>query len=736
MKAYILDRWVLLGGAGLLGIAAGGHAQAQPEATKEASSAITEVVVTASRREMAIQDVPSAVTAISQAQIEARGIDSFEGFARSAPGITMNQTTKNRAVFNIRGIATNVSGGNTQDPVAVYINDTPVTDTYGAIVQPDLRLFDVERIEVLRGPQGTLFGSGSLGGTIRIITNKPDAARFEAAGRLDLGVTDGNALRQRYDAMVNVPLVEDVLALRVVGYIRDEEGWVKNVTLGVRNDTLDKGGRVAMRWTPSDALSVKGEIFHQQSDPKEGDNWDPSVGKFLKASPIAERRPSDITNYNLAIDYDIDNFARLTSSTSYQESNTAQLSNIGPLLGPGTPDFLGIADPWDSRFFVQELRLVSNTNAPLEWVAGAFYIDRKTHVPSFLITAPGLDAFFGGVLGSDDYFFSALTTKSTELAGYVDGTWEIFEGFKLLGGFRAFKTTSSYGETDRATVNFETLAYDVTPAFKNRSKDTNSTWRAGLSYEPTRDLLFYGSVSKGFRIGQVNSSRGPSSIDPSDYVIPEGYRPDTTLNYELGAKTSWLHDRLTVNIAGFYTDWKNIQIDAQRRSDFLFFIANAGKATVKGVELELTAQPLSGLSLYGSVTAQKGEIKSVPDNIVVPAAVGDTLPGLAEWKWAGGAEYRWDIRGGNQVFMRIDGQHTDAVPNAFANGGLNPLYRINEEYSTVDGSIGIETRWGNVSLYGENLANNDAYIQNQPSLLSPITTLRPRTVGVRVSYRL
>jgi len=210
------------------------------EAGSGAVESAQDIVVTANRRAESVQRVPSAVTAISGDELEARGADSFEGFARSVPGLTLNQTTKNRATFSIRGIATNTNGlANTQDPVAVYINDTPVTDTYAAAAQPDLRLFDVERIEVLRGPQGTLFGSGSLGGTVRIITKKPDATKFEAAGRVDLGVSEGGGLRQRYDAMVNVPIAEDRLGLRVVGYYRDEEGWVRNTMLGTRNDTID-----------------------------------------------------------------------------------------------------------------------------------------------------------------------------------------------------------------------------------------------------------------------------------------------------------------------------------------------------------------------------------------------------------------------------------------------------------------------------------------------------------------
>jgi outer membrane receptor protein involved in Fe transport len=702
-----------------------------PEATDT-----DEIVVTANRREESVQDVPSAITAISQAQIEARGIDSFEGFARSVPGLTMNEATKNRATFNIRGIATNTSGlANTQDPVSVYINDTPVTDTFGAPVQPDLRLFDVERIEVLRGPQGTLFGSGSLGGTIRIITNKPDATKFEAAGRVDLGVTKGGGLRQRYDAMVNVPLVEDTLALRAVGYYRDEEGWVKNIALGTRNDTVDWGGRVALRWTPSDALSIKAEAFHQESDPEEGDNWNPAIGKFRKASPISEGRPVKLTNLNLAIDYDIDGFATLTSSSTYQKSRTALRFEFGALLGPGTPTFISNSDPWTSRFYVQELRLVSNTQSRLQWVLGAFYIDRQALVPNYLLTAPGLNAFFGGILGSDLYFRSNITTKSTELAGYADGSYEIVDGLKLRGGFRVFRTSADYIEQDRVALNFATFGYDPPLSFANHAKGTHTTWRAGVSYEPNSDLLFYGNVSKGFRVGQVNANFGPSAVDPTDYVIPEGYEPDTTINYEVGAKTSFLNGAVTLNLTGFYIDWKNIQIDGSRISDRRSFIANAGKATVKGVEFEMSARPARGFNVYGSVTVQDGKIEQIPTNIIVPAAVGDRLPGLAQWKLSGGAEYRWAVGAENEAYVRIDGQFTDDTPNTFANAGLNPAFAINSSYETLQAAIGVDTRWGNVALYGENLTNNDNIILNNFVIANPYTTLRPRTFGLRVTYR-
>ncbi|HEX3917422.1 MAG TPA: TonB-dependent receptor [Caulobacteraceae bacterium] len=590
------------------------------------------------------------------------------------------------------------------------------------------------RVEVLRGPQGTLFGSGSLGGTVRIITNQPDATKFDATEQVDLAGTDGGGLRQRYDAMVNLPLVDDKLALRIVGYYRDEDGWVKNITLGTRNDSIDWGGRAALQWTPTDALKVRAEIFHQSSDPKDGDFYNPTLGKFRAASVISEGRPADITNYNLDIDYSFAKFATLTVSSTYQTTKSALREDIGPLLGAGTPDFV-LNAPETSRFYVQEGRLVSNTPSRLQWVAGIFYINRSSATPNYELSAPGLDALFGGIPGSDTYFKTDITTKSTELAGYADGSYEILDGLKLRGGFRFFRTTAEYSELNRITLNFATLSYSAPASLDNKTNDTNSTWRYGISYEPSKSMLFYVNVSKGYRIGQVNPNFGPSAINPSDYVIPRGYQPDYTINYELGAKTSWLDNRVTLDLTAFYISWHNIQINGTRISDRLSFIANAGTADVHGLEAEFAAQPMQGLTLYANATAQDGQIDSVPTNIVIPTAKGDVLPGLARYKVAAGVERRWDVRGGNQAFIRLDGQYTSSSPNAFSDAGANSLFAIDEAYSTLDASVGLDTRWGTVALYGENLTNNDAAIVKYLSLPNSYTSLRPLTVGVRVTFR-
>ena len=435
------------------------------------------------------------------------------------------------------------------------------------------------------------------------------------------------------------------------------------------------------------------------------------------------------------MDYQFDQFADLTISSTYQTSKTGLNAELGPLLGPGTPNFISEIDPIKSRFFVQEARLVSNTSSPFQWVAGLFYIDRKTRSPDYRIYAPGLDALFGGFLGSDNFFSTDIATGSTELAGYGDASFEIASGLKLRGGVRVFRTTSDYRERGRSTLNFVTFSYDLTPDFENEAEGTHSSWRAGISYEPRPGLLFYGNVSKGFRVGQVNANFGPSAVDPTDYVIPVGYEPDTTINYEAGVKSSFLDGRVTLNLAGFYIDWKNIQIDGTRISDFSTFIANAGSASVKGLEFETRLLPAEGVSLYGTVTVQDGKIDSVPTNIIVPAAVGDRLPGLARWKLSGGFEYRWTVGSTTEAYLRADGQFTDASPNTFAQSGSNPLYAVNSDYATVDASVGIDTDWGNVALYGENLTNNDAVILKNLSAANPFTTLRPRTFGLRVSIR-
>ncbi|QIB64538.1 TonB-dependent receptor [Kineobactrum salinum] len=724
--------------AGLVGVAAvwalAGSALA---ATDDSDAALQgprleEVIVTASKRQESLQDVSASISAFTHADIKRLGLDNFEDFARRVPGVTLNQAVKNRSVFNIRGVTTSLFGGNTQDPVSVYINETPVTDTFGAIVQPDLRLFDVERIEVLRGPQGTLFGSGSLGGTVRILTRQPDPSAPAAEGRIDTGVTDGGHWRQRYDGMVNVPLLENTLALRLVGYHRDEEGWVKNVSRGSRNSTEDWGGRAALLWRPGEAFYAKLEVIHQDSDPEDGDAFNPDLGKFRKASTISEARPSTLTNYSLTMEYEFPGFATLLSATSFQQSDTASYADLGDFLGLGASGF-NVSDPWESEFITQELRLVSNTDSALEWLVGSFFIDRTTDA-AFLVQAPGLSEAFGGLIPTDDLFQSDIETTSRELAAFADVGYRFSPQWKVQAGIRVFDTEVSYSEPDRNTLNFATFAVDNT-AFRNTGTDSDYTWRAGISYEPGDDMMLYANISRGYRIGQVNPNKGPSLTDPDDLVIPEAYDPDSSINYELGAKTTWLQGRLIANLALYYIDWTDIQVNGARVSDMQTFIANAGDARSQGLEIELSAMPLEGLDLNLALTFQDAKMTGVADDIIVAATDGETLPGSVDFKMSGGIQYSWAAFGDKQMYARADVQYVGSSPNDFGMNGGNPFFAMNESYENVGAALGLVAKRWNLTLYGENLSNNDSFIlTNGGGTPNYVNSLRPLTVGVRLGF--
>ncbi len=706
-------------------------------AEKAGAAKLDEIVVTATKRQESVQDVSAGISVLTTADIQRQGLDDFESFVRTMPGITLNQQIRNRAVLNIRGISTSVIGGNTQDPVAVYINETPVTDTFGAQMQPDLRLFDVERIEVLRGPQGTLFGSGSLGGTVRVITKQPGTDRLEAAGRVDFGVTEGGFTRERYDAMVNVPLVQDQLAVRVVGYVRNEDGWVENIRTGAFNDTKDWGGRASLRWTPTAAFSANLGVIHQDSDPRDSDSWNPALGRYKKSAAIGEGRPAEFTNYSLNLEYAIADFANLVSASTYQTSDTGVFSDGGDAFLAGSA-LLSKFTPWTSKFFTQELRLVSNSSSKLEWVLGAFYIDRKTD-SNFVLEYPGLDQLFFGLLPNDSLFESRIHTASEELAGFGNVSYLVGERWKVSGGLRVFKTKVDYSEPQRKTLSFTTFDF-VTTSFANRGEATSSTWRAGLAYLPSADSQIYANVSKGFRIGQVNPNLGPSVVDPGDVVIPSTYDPDTTLNYEVGIKSAWQDGRIIANLAAYYIDWRDIQLNAVRTSDRLSFITNAGKAVSKGLELELRSRPTRALDLALSVALQDSEITqiSAADSLRSGVAKGDELPGSVDLQLAGSVQYSWSAYANKEMYVRLDAQYVGSSLNGFslqARTGLpSTTLATNEAYENVNLAVGlVADRW-ELAVYGENMTDNDSFILKNGFSTNSINTLRPRTGGIRFSY--
>jgi len=586
-------------------------AQAAPVESEEAVTEQQAIIVTATRREERLQDVPLSITAFQQRELTEKGIVGYEGIARETPGVVLNRPTQNFNNFTSRGIATNGYNANLQSSVAVYIDELPVS-TIGNTTVVDPNLFDVERVEFLRGPQGTLFGSGSLSGALRILTRSPDLDEFDMSALVDLGLTGSDSIRQRYNVMVNVPVVDDRLGLRAVGFYRNEEGYLDNVGTGVHNSNtlIDWGGRLIALWRPVDRLSIRLLASFEDSDPKDSSLTSPSLGRERRVSDQPDRFTGRQTIFNATLDYEFD-FARLTSSSTYSDFDQRfyiDLAGTFPASPafPGAPIAFGLdADAYD-KVFVQETRLVSSFDGPFQFTVGGFYLNRRRDVDYFYRSS--LEFLEErNITGLPDQYYQKQYTHqiSEELAGFGELTYRFNDRFWVTGGVR-YGRTSAQGFTEAGgylataggfnyftyallniPVNFTTFTpYEATEGV--RATGSRPSWKLSATYRPSDSLTTYATFSTGFRAPIVNAFAGrPSLVDPDDIIIPFGATSDSLQSYEIGAKGRWLDGRVTANVAAYYIDWSNIQAQANRVSDSVQFATNIGAARSMGVEAEL-----------------------------------------------------------------------------------------------------------------------------------------------------
>ncbi len=734
---------------------------------EEASSfVLEEIIVTATKRSESLQDVPVAISALTTQAIEKQGIENFADFARQVPGVIKNDDAKNFGIFTIRGIATANFALGPQVAVATYIDEMPVSG--GARLSADMRLYDVERIEILRGPQGTLFGSGTLSGAVRVITNKADPSGFDASASVDFGLTGSDSFRQRYNAMVNVPLVEDKLAVRAVAYYRHEEGYVDNIGIGVENSNTneDIGGRVSVRWTPTDRLTTTFGVLYEDSDPKDFQFFDPTLGRNIRSTRIADFTALETTNYSAVLEYDFD-WASLTSSTTYSEAITHQITDLSGLFGDAAPYGVGFDE--NSEAIAQEIRLVSTTDSDLEWVIGGFYFDRDRDIESGLfsyddfleaLNITGLPASVFAKAENTSQFTHAFSLgELREMAVFGELSYRLSDELKLTVGLR-------YGSSESTNTTFGDKGFDhlgafwgaafgggnqevplgaVAPNVFGSGKRNKLTKKFSITWQPTDEQTYYALASEGFRIDTPNnrSNNGISLIDPTDIVIPQSSKSDTLWNYELGAKTHWFDRRVKANVAFYYVDWKNIQVQANRLSDGASFFTNVGAAVSKGMELEMQAWPSDAVELGLNLTLQDAEITSLTEE---EAAISGAVKGhpLAspDFQLSGYIQHTWQLNGGQELYARVDAQHMGGFPSGFPNVAgdpdqVNSLIEDAQAHEYVGASIGWTTDNWSLVLYGENLLNDDSYIFIHPQSFLPnrYGIMRPRTFGIRASWK-
>ncbi|QNO28152.1 TonB-dependent receptor [Sphingopyxis sp. OPL5] len=736
------------------------------------------IIVTATRRAERIQDVPLSISAYSQEELTEKGIVGYEGIGRETPGVVLNKPTANFNNFTARGIATNGYNANLQSSVAIYIDELPVS-TIGNTTVVDPNLFDVERVEFLRGPQGTLFGSGSLSGAMRILQKSPDLNDFDTAALVDLGLTGSDSVRQRYNAMVNVPLVEDKLALRVVGFYRDEEGYLDNVGTGVKNSNtlIDYGGRATLLWKPTDRLSIKLLGSYEYSNPKDSSLTSPSLGRNKRVSDEPDRFTGKQLIANATIDYEFD-FAKLTSSSTYSDFEQRFYVDLAgtfqPGSFPGAPIAFGLdADGYD-KVFVQETRLASTLDGPFQFVVGGFYLDRRRDVDYFYRSSLAFLAERNYTGLPDKYYQKQYThSLSKELAGFGELTYRFSDKFWLTGGMR-YGETSAQGFTEAggylafvriplpapnppldlnyfsvALGNIRNVAFNYFPAYDAvtgvKAKGSKPSWKASATFKPSENLTTYATFSTGFRAPIVNAFAGRASIvDPNDIIIPFGATSDSLKSYEVGAKGRWLGGRVSINTAFYLIDWSNIQAQANRVSDSVQFATNIGAAQSKGFEFEVAVIPATGVSIgfNGAYNDSKITKLSPAEAAISGAVLGHRLSAP---RIQGSAYMSYNFKIGSDVdaMLAVNAQHIGSYNSSFPNtpGAPNvPLstFGKTDAYSNVNLSLGLKKGDVSAQLYVENLFDDHSitYIHPEAFLNSRFGTMRPRTFGIRLGYSL
>lgn len=700
---------------GSIRVAANDVASAGQAGTKS-SGGIEEVVVTATKRAVNVQDVPFKVSALSGADLAARGAQTIDQAISYVPGVSFTSNGPNAGAYTIRGVNTSTFVAGTQSPVALYIDDLNVLDPFYPKVTPSLRMFDVNRVEVLEGPQGTLFGSGSLGGAIRIISNKPNLSDFEAETENTISNTDGGGVSYDLNGMVNIPLIQDKLGLRVVGYYNHDAGYIDNIARGENNvnHSVSEGARVELEFDPTSDLKLLATAIFDTGRPHDAP-YSFYTNKKYEWDGLVPNKNFDRTNiYSLTGTYDF-HWGTLTSISTYAdryENIQADFTTVaGLLLGINAPS--PVNDYGPSRTFSQEVRLASSDDNRFRWLIGGIYINnRRTVIEP--IPVPGSGALLGSP--SDIVSLSDNREHIREQALFGEVSYDILPDLTATAGLRVFQD-----KLDKHQIIGGTAQPPSDTILK--VKESSATPKFNLSYHIDSDVMLYAQVAKGYRIGQPN----PVADDPvSHQPIPAASSPDSLWNYELGEKGTFLDGRMILNASIYYIDWSNIQLNQLTIPSGINFIGNAGEAHIKGAELELQAQPSDSWNFGGSLSFNDAKLAEVSPGVAA-ATKGDRLPGSARFSWVAYAQYDHPAWTGTNFFARVDlrwgGKQYSDLDNSTA--------LTYGDATTLNLRTGLEWDRYTLSIFANNALNGDAKTAAFVSLGQEIAIRqRPTTYGL------
>ncbi len=777
-----------------------GQAYAQQDAGTPGGNQLEEIIVTATKREQSVQDIPFNISAISGESLREANLYNISRLAQEVPGLNVvDFGPDNSRVVILRGLNASRIQSRANDGQAgiaattsIYMNDT-------LIDYSNLDIVDVARVEVLRGPQGTLYGGGAVGGTIRYVTNAPDPSVTN--GWLETGATStdshSNATRGNAAGVLNLPLVPDKLALRLYAGYRDVPGYITKIGHPDRpalppvhkedqNTSNRFNARAALRWILNDRVEATAAYNGQRLNTKGGSSSTPGLGDpFTGAGgffPESTDERVDLGTLDLVGDL---GFARLTSNSAYftERSNRVQdetqfLLELSESAGLGYEQFpqfamrrtIGI----DRRRFTQELRLVSARERFLNYVAGAFYLHENTNSYGGNEQVPGLAQFFNpATQRPDDYEFLALTTSQrANWAAFSELTFDFTDRWKVLLGGRYFGYDRK-GRADTAFPIFEEFLDSVgTPGCSpaapgpdpnrftctvghsnNNARGTDFVYKANTSYQlPNADALLFFTVSEGFREGGGNgvNSVQAATVDPRFLT----FQPDKATTYELGIKSMWFDKRLRLNASAYHIDWRNIQLQTRVGAGFPA-VVNGNSAKIDGIELEMLARVTDSWQLelnLNQLNPRLAEDTSATPQI--DGHRGDRLPGSAKTQADFALRYMTAVGNAMDLWLRLGGSYSGDITTQLNDDQFNRLlpgqvlsdnrfFKRLPGYTVWELSGGLSKDHWNVSAYADNLFNKAYIVASSTFELGPVEVpaarqdfyARPRTIGLTVRYQ-
>jgi iron complex outermembrane receptor protein len=786
--------------AGVLAALVALKANAQPVATADDGGAsLDEIVVTASKRVSTVQGTPISITAITGDDLLARGVASLASLAQGTAGVSLKSEGPSQTEIEMRGMTS--SGGNSAT-VGLYLDDIPLSGPASAqnghvVIDPDL--YDLNRVEILRGPQGALFGSGSMGGTVRLITNQPNLTQFQSTAQSVLSGTDGGGFNHKDNLMVNLPLIDDTLALRVVGTEDYTSGWIDRIVANpfplvggdpvgtVRGDVQDApivkqypgsnayqiyAARVTLLWKPTESLSITPSFFHETSTQNSISAYDSDPGTLAHYQPfdIAEPLTDSLTAYSLNVNFSFPTFD-VTSSTARWTRNSTQVEEASeafnnPLeaiaynynyglpnpgyYGPsGTGPEHGMEDD-PSHQFSEELRLASTGRGRASWVGGLYYSDFYS-LWGFKGTTPNYSAYMDlGTLApatTPNWFDAYSPTTLKQYAAFGDATYALTDALKIDVGarvnhydYRFSSCLSGWGSANGA----------ATPSCSGliALSSTSFNPKFNLSYTFSADLMAYATVSTGFRPGGGNAvypttgAAWGTAFQQQNYTSgkwPATYEPDRVLSYELGEKARLLDHRLTVNASVYYEDWRHVQLEAYP-NDWALNI-NGNYVSIYGADIDVLAELGSGFQLEVAAGYLYEWLDGGPHWVIQPV---HKMPEVAPESGTVALNYVAPLGSSYTFTARLENSYTGprysiffSNPNEFTG-----TYRQLPGYDLINARAGVKFRdTCSATLFINNLTNKRAqlesmFTENEPQPdFTRIITNQPLTAGVDLTYR-